>query len=69
MFATDQEGLNFEDFLDMFSVLSVHAPWDLKAAYAFRIYDFNNDNLICAEDIKKIISALTGEFCLIMNVP
>ena len=60
MFSTDGEGLNFEDFLDMFSVLSEHAPWDLKAAYAFRIYDFNNDNIICTEDIRNTIKTLTG---------
>lgn len=44
----------------MFSVLSEHAPLHLKAAYAFRIYDFNNDNIICMGDIKETIKALTG---------
>ena len=60
MFSTDGKGLNFEDFLDMFSVLSEHTPWELKAAYAFRIYDFNNDNIICTEDIKLTLTTLTG---------
>ena len=64
MFSTDDVGLNFEDFLDMFSVLSEHAPWDLKASYAFRIYDFNNDNDISEDDIKQTIRALTGIYCL-----
>ena len=60
MFSTDGDGLNFEDFLDMFSVLSDNAPLHLKASYAFRIYDFNGDNTICTEDIKETVKALTG---------
>ena len=46
--------------MDMFSVLSEQAPWELKATYAFRIYDFNNDNVICTEDIRRTVKALTG---------
>lgn len=61
MFSTDGEGINFEDFMDMFSVLSEHAPYQLKAAYAFRIYDFNNDNAICIDDIRSTIKTLTGK--------
>lgn len=61
VFSTDGRGLHFEDFLDLFSVFSERAPWDLKATYAFRIYDFNNDAAICTEDIKEILSCLTGE--------
>ena len=60
VFSTDGAGLNFEDFLDMFSVLSDNAPLHLKAAYAFRIYDFNGDNIICTDDIKETVKALTG---------
>ena len=60
VFSTDGKGLHFEDFLDMFSVLSARAPWDLKATYAFRIYDFNNDSAICLGDIKQVLIALTG---------
>ena len=53
-------GLNFEDFLDMMSVFSPRAPWNLKAAYAFKIFDFNNDCLICTDDIKIAINCVTG---------
>jgi Ca2+-binding EF-hand superfamily protein len=31
-------GICFEDFLEMMSVFSEHAPRDLKVYYAFRIY-------------------------------
>lgn len=69
VFSTDGKGIQFEDFLDMFSVLSERAPWDLKATYAFRIYDFNGDSAICREDIEEILSHLTGapvswKFCV-----
>ena len=60
VFSTDGKGLHFEDFLDMFSVFSERAPWDLKATYAFRIYDFNGDAAICREDIEEILNHLTG---------
>ena len=47
VFSTSEDGsINFEDFLDMFSAFSEKAPWDLKAAYAFRIYDFDHDRYI-----------------------
>lgn len=48
VFSQDGDGhMTLENFLDMFSVMSEMAPRDLKAYYAFKIYDFNNDNYIC----------------------
>ncbi|XP_048733691.2 calcium and integrin-binding family member 3-like isoform X2 [Ostrea edulis] len=39
VFSEDGSGdLSFEDFLDLFSVLSEVAPMELKAVYAFKIY-------------------------------
>ncbi len=60
VFSTNGQGINFEDFLDMFSVLSSHAPWELKAAYAFRVFDYNGDAGICEDDIKQIVTSLVG---------
>jgi len=60
VFSTDGCGIHFEDFLDMLSVFSSHAPWQLKAAYAFRIYDYNDDAAICEEDIQNVARNLTG---------
>lgn len=60
VFSTDGQGIHFEDFLDMFSVLSPDAPWKLKLAYAFKIYDYNQDAAICEEDIKQVVTNLTG---------
>ncbi|KAL7858216.1 hypothetical protein AOLI_G00183180 [Acnodon oligacanthus] len=53
--------LSFNDFVDMFSVLSEMAPRELKAIYAFKIYDFNVDNYICKEDLEKTLNKLTKE--------
>uniref|UniRef100_A0A7M4G2U9 Calcium and integrin binding family member 3 n=1 Tax=Crocodylus porosus TaxID=8502 RepID=A0A7M4G2U9_CROPO len=60
VFSEDGEGnMTLDDFLDMFSVLSEMAPRDLKASYAFKIYDFNNDDYICKSDLEKTVNKLT----------
>ncbi|KAM8838309.1 calcium and integrin-binding family member 3-like [Synchiropus picturatus] len=60
VFSEDGEGnMTLDDFLDMFSVLSEMAPRDLKAYYAFKIYDFNNDDFICKSDLEKTVNKLT----------
>ncbi|XP_053514960.1 calcium and integrin-binding family member 2 isoform X2 [Artibeus jamaicensis] len=59
-FSQDGDGnLTFDDFVDMFSVLCESAPRDLKANYAFKIYDFNTDNFICKEDLEMTLARLT----------
>uniref|UniRef100_A0A8B9XUD9 Calcium and integrin-binding family member 2 n=1 Tax=Bos mutus grunniens TaxID=30521 RepID=A0A8B9XUD9_BOSMU len=59
-FSEDGEGnLTFNDFVDMFSVLCESAPLELKASYAFKIYDFNTDNFICKEDLQLTLARLT----------
>ena len=52
--------MTFEDFLDMMSVFSDSAPKNLKADFAFQIYDYNNDNEICKEDLENVVKALTN---------
>ena len=47
VFSEDGSGdMSFEDFLDMMSVFSEGATRDVKASYAFRIYDFDDDGYI-----------------------
>ncbi|XP_075469120.1 calcium and integrin-binding family member 3-like isoform X3 [Ascaphus truei] len=72
VFSEDGEGnMTLDDFLDMFSVLSEMAPRDLKAYYAFKMYDFNNDDYICKSDLEKTLNKLTRneltseEVCLV----
>ncbi|XP_066485159.1 calcium and integrin-binding family member 3 isoform X1 [Tiliqua scincoides] len=74
VFSEDGEGnMTLDDFLDMFSVMSEMAPRDLKAYYAFRIYDFNDDGYICKLDLEKTVNKLTRkeltpeEVCLVCN--
>lgn len=62
VFSSSGDGaLTFEDFLDMMSVFSEAAPKSVKVEYAFRIYDFNEDDYICENDLKKMITKLCGE--------
>ncbi|KAK2186547.1 hypothetical protein NP493_196g00019 [Ridgeia piscesae] len=61
VFSSCQDGmLSFEDFLDMMSVFSDNCPKNLKVEYAFRIYDFDGDDMINKQDLKKVINRLTG---------
>ncbi|XP_041975539.1 calcium and integrin-binding family member 2 isoform X1 [Aricia agestis] len=59
VFSHDGEGLTFDDFLDMMSVFSEAAPRDIKAWYAFRIYDLDNDLYIGKEDLLEASRLLT----------
>ncbi|XP_078394809.1 calcium and integrin-binding family member 2-like [Cetorhinus maximus] len=59
--ADEQENMTFNDFLNMFSILSDLTPHHLKAFYAFKIYDFNSDNFICQSDLEVMLSKLTGD--------
>ena len=29
--------------------------------YAFQVYDFNDDDLICREDVRKVVQGLCGD--------
>ncbi|XP_053684591.1 calcium and integrin-binding family member 2-like [Sabethes cyaneus] len=50
---------SFEDVLDMFSVMSESCPQRVKAAWAFRVFDIDNDNMITKEDICTVCDRLT----------
>jgi len=62
VFASDETGetMNFEDFLDMVSVFSENAPLQMKADWAFRIFDFDQDGKITASDIERVVRQLCG---------
>eukprot|EP00794_Sanderia_malayensis_P004593 gene4593-5196_t len=62
VFSTSKDGnMTFEDFLDMMSTFSESAPKSVKVEYAFRIYDFNDDDYIDEQDLKRVIRRLCGE--------
>ncbi|XP_050312457.1 calcium and integrin-binding protein 1-like [Anthonomus grandis grandis] len=51
--------MSFEDVLDLCSVMSEKCPDNVKAAWAFRILDFDEDGLIGEEDLARVIDRLT----------
>ncbi|OQR72918.1 calcium and integrin-binding family member 2-like [Tropilaelaps mercedesae] len=60
VFSDDGTGdLCFEDFLYMMSVLSEAAPRELKAKFAFAIYDYDDDGKLGPQDIAMAAAALT----------
>ncbi|XP_063431242.1 calcium and integrin-binding protein 1-like [Mytilus trossulus] len=62
VFSSSGDGnMTFEDFLDMMSVFSDGAPKNVKVEYAFRIYDFDEDDMISDQDLKEVVDRLTGE--------
>ncbi|CAM1323254.1 CIB1 (predicted) [Pycnogonum litorale] len=62
VFSSKRDGhLSFEDFLDMVHVLSDNVPVRTKAAYAFAVYDFDDDGVISPDDLKILINRLIGD--------
>eukprot|EP00455_Lapot_gusevi_P012681 TRINITY_DN1605_c0_g2_i2.p1 TRINITY_DN1605_c0_g2~~TRINITY_DN1605_c0_g2_i2.p1 ORF type:complete len:210 (+),score=14.12 TRINITY_DN1605_c0_g2_i2:73-702(+) len=63
--------LSFDDFLHFFNAFSarpsmfgsyIHSDWnDLKIYWAFRIFDFDNDNMLSVEDIENVIRLATSD--------
>lgn len=61
VFSSSRDGdMTFEDFLDMMSVFSVEAPKQVKVDCAFKIYDFDEDDMISMDDLMEVINRLTG---------
>ena len=78
VFSGGRESLQFEEFLDMMSVLSEYTPSNVnipltslihmthhsdlqvKAEWAFKMFDFDGDGKLNKDDIYKTVSALTG---------
>ncbi|KAI4470452.1 calcium and integrin binding family member 2 [Holotrichia oblita] len=61
VFSSSRDGdCTFEDFLDMMSVFSEAAPKSVKAEHAFRIFDFDGDDMLGTADLKQVIDKLLG---------
>ncbi|CAG2058020.1 unnamed protein product [Timema podura] len=54
----DDSHMSFEDMLDLFSALSENCPDNVKARWAFKIFDFDGDNLLSVDDLKHIVGRL-----------
>lgn len=60
VFSEDGTGhMSFDDFIDMFSVMSEAAPREIKTVYAFKMYDFDGDNFLNRDDLEKTLICLT----------
>lgn len=58
---SDEEGFfSFEHFLEMASVFSKQASFNVKVWYAFRIFDLNDCGFIDKDDIHALIQRLTN---------
>ncbi|XP_012278069.1 calcium and integrin-binding protein 1 [Orussus abietinus] len=61
VFSSSEDGdCTFEDFLDMMSVFSDAAPKAVKAEHAFRIFDFDGDDMLGISDLRQIVDRLTS---------
>ncbi|XP_065913078.1 calcium and integrin-binding protein 1-like [Dysidea avara] len=61
VFSLSGDRLSFEEFLDMVAHFSYKMPAKRKVPIAFRIYDFDDNNIIGREDLKMMMDRLTGE--------
>ncbi|CAH2089391.1 unnamed protein product [Euphydryas editha] len=52
---------SFEDLLDLCSAMSPECPIEVKAAWAFKVYDIDEDNQISSQDICNILDRLTWD--------
>ncbi|KAG4078715.1 hypothetical protein HA402_015305 [Bradysia odoriphaga] len=60
VFSSQKDGrVSFEDFLDLSSVMSLNCPLAVKAAWAFKVFDFDDDNDITKFDLIDILDRLT----------
>jgi calcium and integrin-binding protein 1 len=59
--STNNGDCTFDDFVDMLSVFSERAPLSFKAEYAFRIFDFDNDDMLGPEDLQELIRRILGD--------
>lgn len=51
--------LDFDEFLDLFHVLSPKAEKAVKVLTAFRVFDFDGDGYLDTEDLEKLIRLTT----------
>merc|ERR1719334_154912 len=59
VFGQGKSWMVFEEFLDMMSVLSESAPVQVKAEWAFRMFDSDSDGYLGRMDIQKAVLAIT----------
>ncbi|XP_050352270.1 calcium and integrin-binding protein 1-like isoform X2 [Nymphalis io] len=59
--SNNDDCFSFEDLLDLCSAMSPECPTEVKAAWAFKVFDIDEDNQISANDICNILDRLTWD--------
>lgn len=65
-FASERDALsglcsfNFDDFLCMASVFHPRTPKEIKYLWAFRMYDFDNDDMLGVGDVHQCVRIIVG---------
>ena len=66
VFASDKEGLTFDDFLDLFSPFNPNASSEVKAITAFNLYgkvflisDFDGDGFLNRTDVRSLLELIS----------
>ncbi|KAL0478881.1 hypothetical protein AKO1_010735, partial [Acrasis kona] len=62
LFASSDDGFTFEDFLDMCSVFSKQATFEVKARVMFHVFDKDDDGQLSEEDVTALISRLVDKY-------
>jgi calcium and integrin-binding protein 1 len=61
VFSSSGDGaLTFEDFLDLAAAFGENSSRNSKIEWAFKIYDFDEDNQLGKSDLRKMIDLLCG---------
>lgn len=68
VFVNGHDEIGFDEFLDFCSVFSEEATRDVKAVYAFKIFDFNQDGYLDRHDIAHTVRAFVGKTLKPMEV-
>nr|XP_015923247.1 calcium and integrin-binding protein 1-like [Parasteatoda tepidariorum] len=61
VFCGRKRRMSFEEFLSMLSIFSDACPQHVKTEYAFRIYDFDEDNYLSADDLRGLLNRQSGD--------
>eukprot|EP00055_Hartaetosiga_balthica_P000413 m.136496 g.136496 ORF g.136496 m.136496 type:complete len:188 (+) comp10705_c0_seq1:64-627(+) len=60
IFSNEKGEFTFDELLEMVSVFSDKASVDVKATYAFRIYDKTNDDVLDESDLRDVFMMMMG---------
>lgn len=58
--AESSDTINFEQFVSFLHVFSAHCSRPEKLRFAFRVYDWNSDGVICSDDLFNALKEMVG---------